>query len=89
MAATTTLTVRLDAKTKKRLEALGKQTRRSKSFLAAEAVARYVELEEWQIAHIKAGIADADAERTVADETVKEWAVSLGTPGELPPPECE
>jgi RHH-type rel operon transcriptional repressor/antitoxin RelB len=86
MAGTATLTVRIDAKTKKRLEALAKDTRRSKSFLAAEAVARYVELEEWQIAHIKAGIADADAGRTIRHEKVKEWIDCLD---KHPSPKCK
>jgi predicted transcriptional regulator len=35
----TTLSVRIDVDTKKRLEALAKRARRSKSFLAAEAIA--------------------------------------------------
>ena len=40
---TTTLSVRIDTDTKKRLEALAKRARRSKSFLAAEAIAAFVQ----------------------------------------------
>ncbi|MBI2222926.1 MAG: ribbon-helix-helix protein, CopG family [Acidobacteria bacterium] len=36
---TTTLSVRIDSDTKSRLEALAQRARRSKSFLAAEAIA--------------------------------------------------
>jgi RHH-type rel operon transcriptional repressor/antitoxin RelB len=46
---TETLSIRIDAATKKRLDALAKRSRRSKSFLAAEVIAAYVELEDWQL----------------------------------------
>ena len=46
---TTTLSVRIDSDTKNQLEALAKRARRSKSFLAAEAIAAYVEAERWQL----------------------------------------
>ena len=46
---TTTLSVRIDTRTKTRLEALAKRARRSKSFLAAEAIATFVEAECWQL----------------------------------------
>ena len=46
---TETLSIRIDAETKKRLDALSKRAKRSKSFLAAEAIAVYVESEEWQL----------------------------------------
>jgi predicted transcriptional regulator len=36
---------------------------------------------------VRAGIADADAGRTVAFEKVKAWLLSWGKPDELPPPE--
>ena len=50
---TTTLSVRIDTDTKKRLEALAKRARRSKSFLAAEAIAAFVEAESWQLDEIQ------------------------------------
>ena len=49
----TTLSVRIDIDTKKRLEALAKRSRRSKSFLAAEAIAAFVEAESWQLDEIR------------------------------------
>jgi RHH-type rel operon transcriptional repressor/antitoxin RelB len=57
---TTTLSVRIDTDTKKRLEALAKRSRRSKSFLAAEAIAAFVEAESWQLDEIQAGIKELD-----------------------------
>jgi len=38
-----------------------RSTKRSKSFLAAEAIAAYVELNEWQIGEIAAGLAELDS----------------------------
>lgn len=46
---TQTLSIRIDAETKKSLDALSKRFKRSKSFLAAEAITAYVESEEWQL----------------------------------------
>ena len=67
---TTTLSVRIDSSTKNQLEALAKRARRSKSFLAAEAIAAYVELNEWQISEIEAGIAELDRGEVLSDEEV-------------------
>jgi predicted transcriptional regulator len=55
------MTIRVDRKIKARLEKLAKATARTKSFLAAEAIRAYIELNEWQIAEIKAAIKEADA----------------------------
>ena len=55
------LSVRLNPKTKAKLEALAKASRRSRSFLAAEAIENYVESEAWQLAEIEAGIDDLNA----------------------------
>lgn len=59
-AGTAIITTRIDAALKAKLEALARSTKRSKAFLAAEAIAAYVELNEWQIAEIEAGIAELD-----------------------------
>ena len=42
---TTTLSVRVDTNTQRRLDALARRARRSKSFLAAEAISGYVDAE--------------------------------------------
>jgi predicted transcriptional regulator len=83
---TETLSIRLDAQTKKRLEMLAKRSKRSKSFLAAEAIAQYVEAEEWQLGEIRAGLADLDEGRTVSHEEVSQWLKSWGKPSEGTPP---
>lgn len=81
-----TLSVRIDTETKKTLEALALRSRRSKSFLAAEAIAAYVKTEEWQLGEIEAGIADLDRNREVGHERVAQWLKSWGKPREKKPP---
>ena len=72
MAESTVLTVRLDPHLKQRLEALANCTKRSKSFLAAEAIAAYVELNTWQVAKVEEGLRQADAGEFMSDEEVAE-----------------
>jgi len=79
---TETLSIRLDAATKRRLDALARRTKRSKSFLAAEAITAYIEAEEWQTGEILAGIDDADAGRIVSHDRVVKWLRSWGKPSE-------
>jgi RHH-type rel operon transcriptional repressor/antitoxin RelB len=55
------MTIRVDRKTKNRLEKLAKAMERSKSYVAAEAIRAYVELNEWQITEIRAALKEADA----------------------------
>ena len=75
---TTTLSVRIDTDTKKRLAALAKRLRRSKSFLAAEAIVAFVEAESWQLDEIETGIKDLDESRGVPHQDVANWLRSWG-----------
>ena|SRR5436190_21516926 len=54
------------------------RARRSKSFLAAEAIAAYVEAESWQLDEIQAGLAELDEGRGVAYNDVSKWLLSCG-----------
>jgi predicted transcriptional regulator len=65
MSASTTMTIRIGQDLKDKLERLADNTRRSRSFLAAEAVAGYVERELAIIDGIERGWADVEAGRTV------------------------
>jgi predicted transcriptional regulator len=75
---TTTLSVRIDEDVKKRLEALAGRARRSKSFLAAEAIAAFVDAESWQLDEIQAGLEELDQGRGVAHKDVSAWLRSWG-----------
>jgi RHH-type rel operon transcriptional repressor/antitoxin RelB len=83
---TETLSIRLDAGTKKRLDALSKRSRRSKSFLAAEAITAYVESEEWQIGEIQAAMAELDEDKSVSHDKVSDWLNSWGKRSEKKAP---
>jgi predicted transcriptional regulator len=65
MTDTTTMSIRLSAETKERLERLAGQMKRSKSFLAAEAIAAYVERELEIVEGIERGLDDMRADRVV------------------------
>ncbi len=67
---TQTLSVRLNASVKKRLENLAAESKRSESFLAAKAIAAYVDIDEWQRREIAEGIKDLDAGRIVSHEEI-------------------
>lgn len=64
------MTIRVDQKTKRRLEKLADATERTKSFLAAEALRSYLDLNEWQIQETRAGVREADAGDFASDEEV-------------------
>jgi RHH-type rel operon transcriptional repressor/antitoxin RelB len=69
-----TMTVRLDDQLKERLEKLAVFTRRSKSFLAAEAISEYLKIQEWPINEVEKGIAEADSGQLVDHSSiVKYW----------------
>lgn len=69
MDASTTMTIRLPDEVKEKLGRLAQGTRRSRSFLAAEAVAAYVDRELAIIDGIQRGLADVTAGRVTDHET--------------------
>ena len=66
----TTITVRVSTELRDRLEAIAKETRRSKSFLSNEAIERFVENEEEIIAGIKEAMKEMDEGKWIAHEDV-------------------
>ena len=78
MAAEKVLTLRLDATLRGKLDKLATATRRSRSFLAAEAIREYVALNIWQIEEIYKGLDEADlgdfATETEVKRVAKKWA---------------
>ncbi len=81
--------VRLDPATLDRLDVIARATDRSRAWLMAQAIQRYVEEELWIVEAVQEGIKDADEGRTVSDEKVREWIESLDTDNELEPPRCD
>jgi len=73
----TTMTIRLDELVKERLDKLARSSHRTKSFLAADAIEKYIELNEWQIQEIESAINEADsgdfATKEQVDNLFKKW----------------
>ncbi len=76
--ATTTVTVELSDTDSARLGSLAKATGRSESSLAAEAVAEFLAVQDWQVAAVNAGIESLDRGEVVAHSAVREWIEFLG-----------
>ena len=80
MSQSTTMTIRLEPELKSRLDKLSTATHRSKSFLAAEAVREFIEINEWQIEEIKDGLKEADANDFASNQEVQavfnKWGVN-------------
>ncbi len=66
-----TFSVRLPAETKSLLDALSKSTKRSKNFLARQAITGFVQNQAEVVEGILQGIADVRAGRIVAHDDVK------------------
>ncbi|HEY2457629.1 MAG TPA: CopG family ribbon-helix-helix protein [Candidatus Acidoferrum sp.] len=82
MPDSTVLTLRLEAKLRASLDKLAKATKRSRSFLAAEAIREYVSLNDWQVSEIQKGLAEADrgefARQGEVNKLRKKWARRAG-----------
>ncbi len=70
------LSLRISTETKARLEELSKATGRSKTFLALDAIEKYLEIESWQIQATRDGIKSLENDKTFTiDEVKKEWNI--------------
>lgn len=75
----TTMTVRLKPELKSRLDELARITDRSRSYLAAEAIRVFIELNDWQLQEITQAVHEADDGKFASDRDVekvlKKWGV--------------
>ena len=69
----TTMTIRLEDETRDRLDKLAEATKRSRSFLAAEAIRDYVKLNEWQVGEIRGALKEADRGEFASANEVKRF----------------
>ena len=74
MADQRVLTLRLDSTLRAKLDRLATATRRSRSFLAAEAIRDYLALNSWQVEEIHKGVAEADRGEFASEREVKRVA---------------
>ncbi len=54
-------TVRVSDETAEKLQKIALKSDRSRAYMAGEAIEEFVERQEWQLAEIEAGLAEADA----------------------------
>lgn len=87
MTKSATMTVRLSFELDEKLAALAREQKRSKSDLASEAIAAYVDVDAWQVAHVEEALAEARSGAPgVLHEDVVRWVKSWDTEHELPRP---
>jgi predicted transcriptional regulator len=84
MANRATVTFHTSPEVKTRLDRLATVTRRSKSFLANEAVERYWADEEAFVANVEVGLAQANAGLFIEHDRAVAYLRSLGTADPLP-----
>ena len=87
MAKGTTMRVRLKPEVREKLDALARDVKRSKAYLANKAIEAYVDLYVWQVAHIKQALEEDESGLPgVPHQDVVKWIESWDTERELPPP---
>ncbi len=84
--ASTVLSVRVPDELREQLDYLSRSTKRSKSYLAAEALGDYLKKNAWRAKELHEAIEEADKGVFISHEAMLAWVDSLGTPEELPPP---
>jgi predicted transcriptional regulator len=67
--------MRLDDDLKAQLDQLADATQRSKSFLAAEAIREFIELNEWHVKEIKEADLGEFASESEVKQTFAKWGV--------------
>ncbi len=68
--------LRIPKDTKARLDELAKATGRSKTYLAIDAIERYLDLESWQIRAIQTGLKDVEREEVLSLSEIKDsWNI--------------
>jgi len=73
-----TISARINTKTLKQLEKLSEATKRSKSYLAAEAIEKYIEEQSWQIDAINEGIKEANKGNFASDKEIDSYLTKWG-----------
>ena len=84
--ASTVLSVRVPEELKEQLDYLSRSTKRSKAYLAAEALTDYVKKNAWRAKELHEAMEEAEKGVFISHEAMLAWANSLGTDKELPPP---
>ena len=65
------VSLRLEEEKVDQLDSLAAATQHDRSFLIAEAIDNYLEVQQWQINHIKAAIKQADAHHFASNDDIR------------------
>ena len=66
-----TITFRIEAEKREALDVIATQMDRDRSYVLNEAISAYLEVNQWQIEHIKEGLRQADAGEFATEAEVK------------------
>ena len=80
MATAPVVTVRLEPDLRERLDRLAKAQRRSRSYVASEAIREYVKVNEWQILETQKALAEADRGEFASPEDVRRVVTKWTSP---------
>ena len=72
-----TLTVRVEPSLRDTLDSIAESLDRDRSYVVNEALQAYVDVYSWQVAHIRQGLAEADAGIFVSPAEVKRVTARL------------
>jgi predicted transcriptional regulator len=72
-----TISFRLDSDKVEALDLLAKALDRDRTYLLNEAVASYLDVQQWQLEHLKDSIRQADAGQLIDHDEIKKMASSL------------
>lgn len=73
------VTIRISDESKDRLERLCHVTKRSKSFIAGEAIQEFMDKKLWMMEALEEGLQDLEAGETLAhEEVLAEWKEKAG-----------
>lgn len=82
----TVLSVRVPEALKEQLDYLSRSTKRSKAYLAAEALDDYVKKNAWRARELHDALKEADKGVFISHEAMLAWVDSLGSDNELAAP---
>jgi len=86
-----TLSIRIPDEIGEQLEKLADSTGRTRSFLALDALRRYLAQEEWQAQAVRTAVekADSGTAKYASHDAVDHWLAGWGTDEEGDAPECK
>jgi predicted transcriptional regulator len=66
-----TMTVRIDGETRQALDAIATNLDRDRSYVVNQALAAYVDMHRWQVAHIWQGLREAESGKFVSEDEAR------------------